>query len=99
MGGGGGKAPPGSYLGPWGAFGGPKQRGIVQYTLAANRQKPTAGALRSAVFNGWRRFRSQVLYIAPPFVAGYLLLDWAEKRNKFLNSKAGQALLEDEGDD
>ncbi|KAF3932026.1 hypothetical protein ABW20_dc0104069 [Dactylellina cionopaga] len=106
--GGGGKAAPNSYIGNWGNFGTylppaylptpspslARQRGIISYTLASNRQKPTAGALRGAIFNGWRRFRGQVLYVAPPFIAGYLLLDWAEKRNHFLNSKQGMALQE-----
>ncbi|KAJ6258851.1 hypothetical protein Dda_5746 [Drechslerella dactyloides] len=70
-----------------------RQRGIVQYTLAGNRQRPMGGALRSMVFNGWRRFKGQVFYVAPPFIGAYFLLDWAEKKNQYYNSKAGQAML------
>jgi hypothetical protein len=35
-------------------------KGIVTYSLAANRQRPLAGAAHAAVFNSWRRFRGQV---------------------------------------
>ncbi|EPS44855.1 hypothetical protein H072_1192 [Dactylellina haptotyla CBS 200.50] len=96
--GGGGKRAPGSWIGDWGNFGLSRQRGIVQYTLAANRQVPTANLVKSAIFNGFRRFRGQVLYITPPFVGIYLLMEWANKRNEFLNSKAGIALYADEED-
>ncbi|KAK6332665.1 hypothetical protein TWF730_004325 [Orbilia blumenaviensis] len=93
--GGGGKAGPNSWIGNWGSFGLARQRGIIQYTLAANRQRATAGAVHGAIFNGWRRFRGQVLYVVPPFVAIYYLMEWANHRNEFLNSKAGQALYGD----
>ncbi|KAL2757985.1 hypothetical protein ACRALDRAFT_1068444 [Sodiomyces alcalophilus JCM 7366] len=81
----------GSYIGPWGATGGQKQRGIITYGLSPNRQNPFAGAGHDAIFNTFRRFRSQVLYIAPPFIAAYYIMDWATERNQYLNSKAGRA--------
>jgi ubiquinol-cytochrome c reductase subunit 8 len=56
------------------------QKGIAQYTLSANRQRPLAGALHAAIFNVWRRTRAQILYVAPPFVAAYLLMEWATER-------------------
>ena len=56
------------------------QKGITTYSLSANRQKPLAGALNAAIFNSWRRFRGQALYVIPPFVAAYLLLEWADKK-------------------
>ncbi|KAH8145885.1 uncharacterized protein LAJ45_10027 [Morchella importuna] len=90
--GGGGEKMPGNYIGWWGSFGSPPQKGVTTYTLSANRQRPLKGAAHAAVFNSWRRFRSQALYVAPPFVVAYLLMDWAEKRNHFLNSKEGRAL-------
>ncbi|KAF3940472.1 hypothetical protein ABW19_dt0205617 [Dactylella cylindrospora] len=95
--GGGGKAGPNNYLGPWGNFGLARQRGITEYYLASNRQNPGANIIKSAIFNGWRRFRGQVLYVIPPFIAGYYLLEWADKKNHFYNSKAGQHLLAEEG--
>ncbi|KAF3762894.1 UcrQ-domain-containing protein [Cryphonectria parasitica EP155] len=82
------------YLGHgWGSFGTPvqKQKGIVTYGLAPNRQNPFAGAAHAAVFNTWRRFSSQVLYVVPPFIAAYFVMGWAIERNHYLNSKAGIA--------
>ena len=78
------------YLGPWGALGSMPQKGIVHYGISANRQNPLAGTFNAAIFNTWRRFRSQVFYVAPPFVALYFIIDYAERRNKYLNSKAGR---------
>ncbi|KAJ4396075.1 ubiquinol--cytochrome-c reductase subunit 8 [Gnomoniopsis smithogilvyi] len=82
------------YLGhAWGSFGTPvqKQKGIVSYGLAPNRQNPFAGAAHAAVFNTWRRFSAQVLYVVPPFIAAYYIMNWATERNHYLNSKAGIA--------
>lgn len=56
------------------------QKGIITYTISANRSRPLAGTLNAAVFNLWRRFRGQVLYVAPPFVIAYLVADWAQKK-------------------
>jgi len=67
------------YMGWWGSFGSPPQKGITTYTLSANRQRPLAGTMHAAVFNSWRRFKGQVLYVAPPFVVAYLVMDWAVK--------------------
>ncbi|KUI72822.1 Cytochrome b-c1 complex subunit 8 [Cytospora mali] len=96
LGGGGGDAPLGMYnryLGGYGAFGTKvqAQKGIVTYGLAPNRQNPFAGAAHSAVFNTWRRASAQVLYVVPPFIAAYYIMDWAIERNHYLNSKAGLA--------
>lgn len=57
-----------------------KQRGIISYGIAPNRQKPLAGAFHDAIFNTWRRFSSQVLYWAPPMIAGYYIMNWAVQR-------------------
>ncbi|KFY76486.1 hypothetical protein V499_03908 [Pseudogymnoascus sp. VKM F-103] len=81
----------GRYIGDWGNFGTPKQKGIVYYGLSANAQRPLAGALHAAFFNTWRRFSAQVLYVAPPFIVAYLAMDWAIQRNHYLNSKPGRA--------
>ncbi|KAK3378126.1 cytochrome b-c1 complex subunit 8 [Podospora didyma] len=81
----------GKYLGGWGNFGGMKQKGIVTYGISMNRQNPLAGTTHDAIFNTWRRFSSQVLYWAPPMIAGYYIMNWAIERNEYLNSKAGRA--------
>ncbi|CAZ85951.1 unnamed protein product [Tuber melanosporum] len=89
---GGGEKVPGQYMGWWGSLGSPPQKGITTYTLSANRQRPLAGTMHAAVFNSWRRFKGQVLYVAPPFVVAYFVMDWAVKENHFLNSKEGRKL-------
>ncbi|KAI1811556.1 cytochrome b-c1 complex subunit 8 [Poronia punctata] len=97
--GGGGDAPigkHGKYLGGWGNFGGAKQKGIITYSLSANRQNPFAGAFHDAIFNTWRRFSKQVLYWAPPMIFGYYYMSWATERNHYLNSKEGRKEFADE---
>ncbi|KAK4191531.1 cytochrome b-c1 complex subunit 8 [Podospora australis] len=96
--GGGGSTPGkhGVFLGGWGNFGGMKQKGIISYGVAPNRQYPLAGAFHDAIFNTWRRFSSQVLYWAPATVAGYYIMNWAIERNEYLNSKAGRAEFAEE---
>lgn len=39
-----------------------------------------AGAGHAAIFNVFRRFRHQVLYVVPPFVAAYAAMNWAIER-------------------
>ncbi|KIX05521.1 uncharacterized protein Z518_06393 [Rhinocladiella mackenziei CBS 650.93] len=80
----------GVYLGPWGNFGTPKQKGIVTYSLSPNRQDPLAGAFKAAIFNTYRRSASQIGYWLPPFVIAYLIMQWATERNEYLNSKPGR---------
>jgi ubiquinol-cytochrome c reductase subunit 8 len=52
----------------------------MTFALSPNRQRPFAGAVTKGVFNTWRRFRNQVLYVAPPFIVGYALMQWAIER-------------------
>ncbi|KAJ5832088.1 Cytochrome b-c1 complex subunit 8 [Penicillium riverlandense] len=80
----------GIYMGGWGDFGCPTPQRIATYSLSANRQRPFAGAANAAVFNVFRRFRHQVLYVVPPFVAAYAAMNWAIERNEYLNSKPGR---------
>ena len=53
----------------------------MTYALSPNRQRPLAGTAHAAVFNTWRRFRGQVFYWAPPFIAAYLAMKWATERS------------------
>jgi ubiquinol-cytochrome c reductase subunit 8 len=57
-----------------------KQRGIITFGRSPNAQNPTAGVMHDAIFNTWRRFSSQVLYIAPPFILFYYAMQWATER-------------------
>ncbi|RAH39611.1 ubiquinol--cytochrome-c reductase subunit 8 [Aspergillus brunneoviolaceus CBS 621.78] len=82
----------GIFLGTWGDLGCPTPQRITSYSLSPNRQRPLAGAGHAAIFNTFRRFRHQVLYVAPPFIAAYALMNWAIERNEYLNSKPGRLL-------
>ncbi|KAF2773335.1 UcrQ-domain-containing protein [Teratosphaeria nubilosa] len=75
----------------WGHKNLPKQKGLVTYQMAATRHRigkhfwePTGP------FNTVRRTRNQFLYVVPPLLIAYLAMQWAEERNRYLNSKAGR---------
>ncbi|KAJ5938061.1 ubiquinol-cytochrome C reductase complex subunit UcrQ [Penicillium verhagenii] len=76
----------------------PHPQRIATYSLSPNRQRPFAGAFNAAIFNSFRRFRNQVLYVVPPFVVAYATMNWAVERNEYLNSKPGR-LLEGGGEE
>lgn len=88
--------PPGAktYMGWWGHMGSPAQKGITSYAVSPYAQKPLAGAAHNAVFNLFRRFKSQVLYLAIP--AGIYWAWWVNSRdyNEYLYTKAGREELE-----
>ncbi|KDN38268.1 putative ubiquinol-cytochrome c reductase complex 11 kDa protein [Tilletiaria anomala UBC 951] len=77
------------WLGWWGDFGGPKQRGVTQYSLSPVHTSPTRGALKDAIFFGYRRVLVQAPYFLIPFAAGYGLIAWAKEKNTWYNSKEG----------
>lgn len=58
----------------------PTPQRIATYSLSPNRQRPLAGAFNAAIFNTFRRFSQQVLYVAPPFIAAYAAMNWAVER-------------------
>lgn len=57
-----------------------KQKGIVHWGISPNRQNPFAGAGHAAVFNTFRRTKSQIFYWLPAMVTGYYLMHWAIER-------------------
>ncbi|KEF62335.1 UcrQ family protein, partial [Exophiala aquamarina CBS 119918] len=63
----------------------PVQRGIITYRLSSNRLSPLAHAGHNAIFNTFRRSRSQFLYVVPPFLLAYGLMSWAEERYVIFN--------------
>jgi len=77
----------GHYLGGWGNLGSQTQKGITTYSISANRQSPLAGTLNAAIFNTWRRFKAQALYVIPPFAIAYATMNWAIEKNEYYNSK------------
>ncbi|KUL82424.1 hypothetical protein ZTR_11227 [Talaromyces verruculosus] len=93
----GGYAPKhGSWQQGWGGHIARAEKGVATYTLSPNRQRLFPNFWHTAIFNTFRRFRHQVLYVAPPFIVAYSLMDWAVERNEYLNSKAGRAEAGDE---
>lgn len=56
------------------------QKGVTTYALSQNRQKPLGGAFNAAIFNTFRRTRQQILFWAPPMIAGYSIMQWAIER-------------------
>ncbi|MCJ1250793.1 hypothetical protein MMC30_008021 [Trapelia coarctata] len=80
----------GKFLGPWGAIGSQPQKGIASYAISANRQRPLAGTLNAAIFNTWRRFKAQALYVLPPLALAYATMNWAIEKNEYYNSKEGR---------
>ncbi|KZO99196.1 putative ubiquinol-cytochrome c reductase complex 11 kDa protein [Calocera viscosa TUFC12733] len=77
------------WMGWWGDFGGPKQKGIVQYSLSPFQQKAMGDAFSSYLFNGYRRIVAQVPYFAIPFGFGYGIYTWANSYGAYLESKEG----------
>ncbi|KAL0263701.1 Cytochrome b-c1 complex subunit 8, mitochondrial [Diplodia seriata] len=94
--GGGGEKMPGQYMGWWGNLGSLPQKGVTSYGLSNNRQKPLGGAFHNAIFNTFRRTRQQILFWAPPMIAGYSIMQWAIENNEYYNGKEGRALMGDE---
>ncbi|WBW73644.1 ubiquinol-cytochrome-c reductase complex subunit 7 [Schizosaccharomyces osmophilus] len=92
-----GGAPGGkTYLGWWGHLGGPKQKGIITYTLSPFQQKPMAGFFKTSFQNTFRRVLNESLYVAIPFGVAYYIYCWGKEQNEFLNSKWGRHLVQEE---
>ncbi|TDL19535.1 hypothetical protein BD410DRAFT_727096 [Rickenella mellea] len=95
-------------MGWWGAMGGGKQKGIIQYTTSPFRQRAMKGALTGYVFNGYKRVAGHLPYYIIPFslgntyrisVAAYATYVWGKNYDHWKNSKAGHvAMMEKEGE-
>ncbi|KAK9722685.1 ubiquinol--cytochrome-c reductase subunit 8, variant 2 [Basidiobolus ranarum] len=79
----------GKWMGNWGHLGGPTQRGIISYSLSPNEQRAFAGVLKNGLFKTYRRFVSQIPWIAPGALIFYTVYTWGVARHEYLNSKAG----------
>ncbi|CAB76269.1 putative ubiquinol-cytochrome c reductase complex 11 kDa protein [Schizosaccharomyces pombe] len=84
-----------TYLGWWGHLGGPKQKGIITYSLSPFQQRPMAGFFKTSTQNMFRRVMTEGLYVAIPFGIAYYIYCWGKERNEFLNSKHGRHLVEE----
>lgn len=67
---------------------GTAEKGIVSYALSPNRQRAMGGTLHAAVFNTWRRTKGSLLYWAPPMMAAYFIMSWANERYEFCHVHA-----------
>jgi ubiquinol-cytochrome c reductase subunit 8 len=71
------------HIGDWGnpyEGGGQPGRGVISYGVSPNRLRPFNGFFTKGIFNSIRRVRGQVLYIVPPFIAAYSIMQWAIER-------------------
>lgn len=75
-------------------MGSPAQKGITSYSVSPYAQKPLYGIFHNAVFNSFRRFKSQVLYVAVPAAIYWAWWKNGEAYNHYLYTKAGREELE-----
>jgi len=78
---------PKTYIGWWGAMGGPKHKGVTQYAMSPYRQSAFRGAFNGYLFHGARRLASNAPYFVPPFALGYAVYTWAKAKDHYYNSK------------
>lgn len=64
-----------------------KLRGIVYYRLSPFELKAFGGVISHGVPNMFRRVKEEFLVVVPPFVLGYLIYDWGNKKHAELNRK------------
>lgn len=72
----------------------PKQKYTIRYGLSPNAQNPFQGAAHNAVFNTFRRVKSQFFFLVLPIGSGLYLWNWAQNYNEWLYTKAGRETLE-----
>lgn len=85
---------PKTYMGWWGSLGSPKQKYVNIYTVSPYATRPLKGALHNSIFNTFRRFKNQVLYVAIPAAIVWTINSKATEYNEYLYTKAGREELE-----
>ncbi|XP_046993664.1 cytochrome b-c1 complex subunit 8 [Schistocerca americana] len=58
-----------------------KVRGIIHYRLSPFEQRAFAGILSGGLPNLFNRIRDNIFRVAPPFIIGYLVYDFVEKKH------------------
>ncbi|XP_039631361.1 cytochrome b-c1 complex subunit 8 [Polypterus senegalus] len=71
-------------------------RHVITYTLSPFEQRAFANYFSKGIPNVWRRFSSQVLIVAPPFVAAYFTYTWGNRVNQQLKRKNPADYVNDE---
>ncbi|KAA3680500.1 ubiquinol-cytochrome c reductase subunit 8 [Paragonimus westermani] len=67
------------------------RRGVIIYSLSPYEQNAFAGFFSKGFPNLLRRLREKVWVVAPPFLATYLIIEWANQENKRLHRKAAHS--------
>ncbi|NWX86109.1 QCR8 protein, partial [Nothoprocta ornata] len=62
-------------------------RHVVAYSLSPFEQRALPHLVAHGLPNAWRRFSSQVLRVAPPFVGAYLIYSWGTQEFERLKRK------------
>ncbi|KAL2710773.1 Cytochrome b-c1 complex subunit 8 [Kluyveromyces marxianus] len=83
-----------TYMGWWGSIGSPAQKGITMYSVSPYAQKPLNNIFNNAVFNTFRRVKSQALYVILPFTIYWAWWVNCRDYNAYLYTKAGREELE-----
>ncbi|CAD6567990.1 MAG: ubiquinol--cytochrome-c reductase subunit 8 [Tremellales sp. Tagirdzhanova-0007] len=88
---------PKHYIGWWGDMGGPKQKGIVQYSLSPYQQRAMKGVFSGYLFNGFSRLAGQMPYWIVPFAIAYGTYTWGSNKYAYYNSKEGHHAMAQAG--
>lgn len=75
-------------------MGSPKQKYINMYTVSPYATRPLKGALYNSVFNVFRRFKNQVLFVVIPGTIVWTINSRATAYNEYLYTKAGKEELD-----
>ncbi|NXF92527.1 QCR8 protein, partial [Eubucco bourcierii] len=62
-------------------------RHVITYSLSPFEQRALPNFISHGVPNVFRRFRSQVFKVVPPFVAAYMLYSWGTQEFERLKRK------------
>ncbi|XP_061395932.1 cytochrome b-c1 complex subunit 8 [Musca vetustissima] len=73
-----------------------KVHGIVTYKISPFEQRAFAGAISQGVPNIFRRIRSNIFTVAPPFIIGYLIYNLVEAEHHHLSRKNPAEFANDE---
>ncbi|XP_036335835.1 cytochrome b-c1 complex subunit 8-like [Rhagoletis pomonella] len=73
-----------------------KVHGIVTYKLSPFEQRAFAGAISKGLPNIFRRIRSHIFIVTPPFIVGYLIYDLTEREHHHLTRKNPKEFENDE---
>ncbi|XP_018418721.1 PREDICTED: cytochrome b-c1 complex subunit 8 [Nanorana parkeri] len=59
-----------------------KVRHIITFTLSPFEQRAFAKMFSGGIPNVWRRFSSNFLTVAPPFILAYLTYNWGNREHQ-----------------